>query len=65
MYVVVREYGPDHEKVFEVELVIQGRLQGIGTGKSKKEAEQTAARKVLESLTEQEAVINPRRDFPC
>jgi ribonuclease III len=64
-YVVVREYGPDHEKVFEVELMIQGRLQGIGTGKSKKEAEQTAARKVLESLTEQEAVTDLRHGFPC
>jgi ribonuclease III len=64
-YVVVREYGPDHEKVFEVELMIQGRLQGIGTGKSKKEAEQTAARKVFESLMEQEAITDLRRDFPC
>jgi len=64
-YVVVREHGPDHEKVFEVELAIRGRLQGIGTGKSKKEAEQTAARKVLASLTEQEAVTNPPSDFPC
>jgi ribonuclease III len=64
-YVVVREHGPDHEKVFEVELAIRGHLQGIGTGKSKKEAEQTAAREVLESLTEQETVTNPGGDFPC
>jgi ribonuclease-3 len=64
-YVVVREHGPDHEKVFEVELAIRGRLQGIGMGKSRKEAEQTAARKVLESLIEQEPMPNPRRDSTC
>jgi ribonuclease-3 len=53
-YVVVRERGPDHEKVFEVELTIRGQLQGLGAGKSKKEAEQAAARKVLEAFTERE-----------
>jgi ribonuclease III len=50
-YVVVRERGPDHAKVFEVELAICGQLQGFGAGKSKKEAEQVAARKVLEALS--------------
>jgi ribonuclease III len=58
-YIVVREYGPDHEKVFEVELTIGGRLQGMGAGKSKKEAEQAAARQVLEYLTEREAAVSP------
>jgi ribonuclease-3 len=53
-YVVVRERGPDHEKVFEVELAIRGQLQGIGAGKSKKEAEQAAARHVLEAFIQRE-----------
>ena len=53
-YVVVRERGPDHDKVFEVELTIRGQLQGIGTGKSKKEAEQAAARHVLDTFIHQE-----------
>jgi ribonuclease III len=53
-YLVVREHGPDHEKVFEVELAISGQLHGLGTGKSKKEAEQDAARKVLEALSGRE-----------
>lgn len=57
-YAVVRERGPDHEKVFEVELAIRGQLQGIGAGKSKKEAEQEAARKVLEMLNERESLTN-------
>ena len=53
-YMVVREHGPDHEKVFEVELAIRQQLLGFGTGKSKKEAEQVAARQVLESFIERE-----------
>jgi ribonuclease III len=53
-YIVVREHGPDHEKVFEIELVIRGQLQGLGAGKSKKEAEQAAARIVLEAFIERE-----------
>jgi ribonuclease III len=49
-YTVVRERGPDHDKVFEVEIAIRRQTRGLGTGKSKKEAEQEAARKVLEAL---------------
>jgi ribonuclease-3 len=61
-YIVVRERGPDHEKVFEVELLIRGRLQGVGVGKSKKEAEQDAARKVLEALSAGELPMNSTVD---
>jgi ribonuclease III len=53
-YTVVRERGPDHDKVFEVELTIRGQLQGVGAGKSKKEAEQAAARRVLDAFIHQE-----------
>lgn len=49
-YETVRESGPDHEKVFEVELTIQGVLRGIGRGRSKKEAEQMAAKEALMQL---------------
>jgi ribonuclease III len=52
-YHVVNESGPDHDKTFEVELVI-GSLTARGTGKSKKAAEQAAARQALGLL--------PRRD---
>jgi ribonuclease III len=61
-YAVVRERGPDHEKVFEVELAIRGQLQGMGVGKSKKEAEQVAARQVLEALNERELLTNSTLD---
>ena len=50
-YAIVRESGPDHEKIFEVELTIQGTMRGVGRGHSKKEAEQMAAKEALAQLT--------------
>ena len=47
-YVIVRETGPDHQKVFEVEVQVNDRVFGIGRGLSKKEAEQEAAQRALE-----------------
>jgi ribonuclease-3 len=46
-YVVVKESGPDHQKIFEVQLAIRGDIRGIGVGRSKKEAEQMAAKQAL------------------
>ena len=43
-YVVVREDGPAHDKVFEVVVTCDGMTYGHGIGKTKKEAEQQAAR---------------------
>ncbi|MBI5184691.1 MAG: ribonuclease III [Nitrospinae bacterium] len=48
-YVVAKDTGPDHDKTFEVNVFINGAVFGSGTGKSKKEAEQQAARSALES----------------
>ncbi|MFO0581056.1 MAG: ribonuclease III [Anaeromyxobacter sp.] len=50
-YRVVAEHGPDHSKVFEVETDLRGELVGRGTGRSKKDAEQAAARFALDALT--------------
>ena len=47
-YVVDREEGPDHDKTFYVNLLCAGELLGSGRGKSKKEAEQNAAKEALE-----------------
>jgi ribonuclease-3 len=47
-YVTVRESGPDHQKQFEVHVLIKGEIFGVGIGSSKKEAEQMAARQALE-----------------
>ena len=49
-YRVISEKGPDHEKVFEVEVSIGAELFARALGRSKKEAEQAAAQKTLEML---------------
>lgn len=50
VYEIVSERGPDHDKVFEVSVVVNSNTLGWGTGKSKKEAEQFAARQALIKL---------------
>ena len=45
---VVKEEGPDHAKIFEVEVLLRGEPCGTGRGSSKKDAEQSAAREALE-----------------
>lgn len=47
-YVVVEESGPAHDKEFIVEVRHEGKVLGQGEGKSKKEAEQNAAKKAVE-----------------
>lgn len=42
-YVIVSEQGPDHNKLFEVEVRHNGKAIGKGSGRSKKSAEQEAA----------------------
>lgn len=49
-YHLMKERGPDHQKLFEVHLYIKDELWGIGRGASKKAAEQAAAQKALEKL---------------
>ncbi|MFH1092314.1 MAG: ribonuclease III [Pseudomonadota bacterium] len=53
-YRLTASAGPDHDRVFEVALFLYGRQAGTGRGRSKKEAEQEAAREVLEKLDEGE-----------
>lgn len=47
-YKVVDEQGPDHDKVFEVEVLLSDRVLGRGKGRSKKIAEQKAAQEAIE-----------------
>ncbi len=49
-YAVVGEEGPDHDKTFLVSIVLNGTEYGRAAGKSKKEAEQSAAAQALEKL---------------
>lgn len=49
-YELIGESGPDHNKLFTMQVSINGKASGKGTGKSKKEAERAAARCALEEL---------------
>ncbi len=49
-YEVVGESGPDHQKLFEVAVVVAGKEQSRATGLSKKAAEQAAAALAIEAL---------------
>ena len=51
-YKVVKEMGPDHAKKFEVVVMIKNEIQGKGLGKSKKEAEQAAAKIAIEKISQ-------------
>jgi len=50
LYRVAGEHGPDHEKVFEVEVVVGGVVLGVGRGRRKAEAEREAAAQAVETL---------------
>jgi len=49
-YTVLREAGPDHQKTFDIQLTIRNEVYGTGSGRSKKEAEQHAARMAIERI---------------
>ena len=49
-YVLTGESGPDHNKVFHVEVHLNSNVIGSGRGRSKKEAEQLAAREALKLM---------------
>lgn len=50
VYKVAGEKGPEHEKIFEIELWIGNKPFGKGRGRSKKEAEQIAAEEAIKKL---------------
>lgn len=49
-YEMTGQSGPDHDKVFSFQVSINGERAGEGSGRTKKEAEQMAARMALEAL---------------
>lgn len=49
-YGVIKEEGPEHNKLFTVEVFVNKRSLGIGKGKSKKQAEQEAAKNAMNHL---------------
>ena len=52
VYTLVREDGPPHDRVFTMQVSIDGKVLGTGTGRSKKAAEQHAARTALEQIND-------------
>ena len=49
-YRMIGEQGPDHAKIFQAEVLLNGEPLGSGFGRSKKEAEQSAAKAALKTL---------------
>ena len=50
VYDITKEEGPDHNKSFEAQVSVNGKVLAKGKGKSKKEAHMQAAKKALEDL---------------
>ena len=55
-YKLVNATGPDHDKVFDVEVYCNDKLLGKGTGKNKKYAEQEAAKEALLKVEDKNAI---------
>jgi ribonuclease-3 len=60
IFSVQQEYGPDHEKNFDIAVCLNDKILGCGSGPKKKVAEQAAARSALDYLaqcTSREAIL--------
>ena len=51
-YDLVKEEGPSHDKIFTVQLIVDGKKYKTASGKTKKAAEQMAAKLTMEELTQ-------------
>lgn len=56
-YITVNEEGPNHARMFTVEVLVAGVVQGDGQGRSKKEAEQMAAKLAVERIAAENGSI--------
>ena len=65
VYQVMDQRGPDHQKEFDVAVHIRGKIYGEGSGRSKKEAEQKAAKDALSRLARTSRdVLQPGKKSP-
>lgn len=62
VYEIIQESGPEHEKIFEVEVRFEGKAYGRGTGTTKKNAEQIAAHESLRLLENADASSGQKKD---
>jgi ribonuclease-3 len=58
-YSVLREEGPEHDRRFTIEVIIGNQSCGVGSGKSKKDAEQSAAAEALDKLNRMQNTPEP------
>jgi len=57
VYEVIEEKGPDHQKIFLVQLIIHGKKFSIGNGSSKRKAEMDAAKKALKEINKGDGLV--------
>ncbi len=55
-YNLIKEEGPDHDRTFTVEVLVSETRYGMGSGKTKKAAEQAAAEQAYESLKDEKGI---------
>lgn len=60
VYEIVAEDGPDHARVFTVHALVNGHHIGTGTGRSKREAQQVAARQALLAIEDNESLLSSK-----
>ena len=58
-YSVTQEEGPEHDRRFTVEVTVGSQSWGVGSGRSKKEAEQSAAADALERIQQHKVNFYP------
>jgi ribonuclease-3 len=51
-YKIVKEFGPEHNKKFEIAVYARNKFLGKGVGNSKKEAQQSAAKQAMENINQ-------------
>jgi ribonuclease III len=61
IYRVVEASGPDHERTFEIEVEVNGRVLGSGRGPSRRVAETAAAVMAMEAIRDGTAAVRPER----
>ncbi len=60
VYETISEDGPDHARVFTVDVIVNGNRVGTGSGRSKREAQQLAARQALQAIHEDESILSDK-----
>ncbi len=62
LYRLVEALGPDHERQFRIEVVVEGRSLGVGVGPSRRIAETSAATEALEAIRRERMAARAVRD---